>query len=467
VTSQPSAAWDAVRDSSASGTRARAIEIAAALALFGVVTGLAASTQRVTIVRFWDSDHYYWMTYAFAKNMPVVAGTPYVYRIGLPWLVSFSGDPTRFDAVYRVVNLAAAGLATVLLAVWLRGYVRSTALRLLLVALFVTEWHGPARFVHYYPMYVDPPMFALLVAGLLAIDGMRRSDSTVAVLVLAATTFVGTMVREVMVIVPIAALCVVDGRGYSVWRRLRSGEVRAALALLPLAAWAAALLVVRSIAVPRANSPAFWESVLDSVQKKHLFAWVLAWFFTFGPVIALLAYDWRRVVQFLTSRRDLGIYLAFFAAVSYLGGTDTERLLFWAMPVVYVLIGRAIEAQPRLFDSAALLAVLVGAQAISARIFWPIPNPGTNVAEFAAMTSPAERVWALLNRIIVIDDFHWNLWSTYGSVPAHALTLAWDAAFVALIAIWLRHRSRALVAARPMALSPTPGVSERAAVHQP
>jgi hypothetical protein len=183
--------------------------------------------------------------------------------------------------------------------------------------------------------------------------------------------------------------------------------------------------------------------VLENVQKKPLFTWVLAWFFTFGPVLAIVAYDWRRAVGFLADRRDLAVFLAFFAALSYAGGTDTERLLFWAMPVVYVLIGRAIEAEPRLFADWRVIAVLAAAQAVSARVFWPIPNPGTNVEPFTG-GSVASRVWPFINRIVVIDDFHWNLWSAFGSRPAHALTLAWDLAFVTAMAAWLARRARAL-----------------------
>src|SRR5207249_8458373 len=62
---------------------------------------------------------------------------------------------------------------TYLLIVWLRTFVESRSVRLLVVALFLAEWHGPARFVHFYPIYVDPPFMVFLLGGL-----MRSEEHT-------------------------------------------------------------------------------------------------------------------------------------------------------------------------------------------------------------------------------------------------------------------------------------------------
>jgi hypothetical protein len=56
---------------------------------------------------------------------------------------------------------------------------------------------------------------------------------------------------------------------------------------------------------------------------------------------------------------------------------DTERYLFWAMPVVYVLIGRALE-QVLPVLARPLLALLIVGQVLAERVFWAIPQPGAN-----------------------------------------------------------------------------------------
>lgn len=417
-------------------------ELLGVVAIFAWFTGLSAYMQQVTLIRFWDSDHYYWTTYYFATHQPLTAAAPYVYRIGLPWLVSFA-SPYHFGEIYREINVIAAGCSAVLLVLWLRGYLTSWVTRLVLAALFLAEWHGPARFVHYYPMYVDPPMFAFLLAGLIAVDQIRQKDSPLAWATLVLLVFVGTLVREVMVVVPIALLFARDRLGRSLVQRLREKDRAAAVVLLPLLAAAAALATTRLVTTPRADTYTFVGAALDSIRRKPLFTWCLAWFFTFGPVLAIVAFDWRRAGRTLAARLDLTVYLGLFAMLSYVGGTDTERLLLWAMPVVYLLIGQAIEASPRLFLAAPAI-VLVCAQAVSSRVFWPIPSPGTDVSPLTASGPFAARLWALIDRAIVVDDFHWNLWSAFGSRPIHALTLAWDLAFAGTMVWWLTRRSRAI-----------------------
>ena len=292
-------------------------------------------------------------------------------------------------------------------------------------------------------MYVDPPMFAFLVAGLMAIDWMRRDDSLLPVVALAALAFFGTLVREVMIVIPLALLFSRDRLGRTTVQRLRDGDRHVGLVLIPLLAAAAAVVVTRLVTTPRADSYTFLGAVLENASKKPVFTWVLAWFFTFGPVLAVVAFDWKRAGRFLAGRQDLAVYLGFFALLSYIGGTDTERLLLWAMPVVYVLIGRAIEWRPQLFLTAPLV-ILACAQAVSSRVFWPVPSPGTDVDALTTTGPRLQVLWALVNRAVVVDDFHWNLWSAFGSRPIHALTLAWDVAFVGAMVFWLKRRSRTM-----------------------
>ena len=103
----------AISESVAPGRVAPIGELFGVVAIFAFFTCVSAYTQQITLIRFWDSDHYYWTTYYFATHHPVTAAAPYVYRIGLPWLVSFA-NPYRFGEVYREINVIAAGLSAVL-----------------------------------------------------------------------------------------------------------------------------------------------------------------------------------------------------------------------------------------------------------------------------------------------------------------------------------------------------------------
>src|SRR5256885_2000094 len=66
--------------------------------------------------------------------------------------------------------------------------------------------------------------------------------------------------------------------------------------------------------------------------------------------------------------------LAVCAVLGWIGGQDTERYVFWAAPVVFVLIGRAVP-DILAIGSRSLVALLLAAQVIAERAGLPIPQP--------------------------------------------------------------------------------------------
>src|SRR6185436_8762939 len=104
-------------------------------------------------------------------------------------------------------------------------------------------------------------------------------------------------------------------------------------------------------------------------------------------------------------------YIFLFTILAIVGGHDTERYLFWAMPVVYLLVAQAMVRHRQALHNTYFAAALILAQAVSARVFWGIPSPGSAVPTLAELPGRLEKTYSILNRLIVIDDFHWNLWS--------------------------------------------------------
>src|SRR5258708_6592503 len=140
-------------------------ELAVATLLFAIVSLASWPLQKITLIRYWDSDEYYWMTYNMATGQPIRASAPWVYRIGVPWLASIRsrllrglGSPS-YPLPYPsyAINIASALAAPGLLFLWLRRSPASPAVRLVVAALSPAAGHGRARFVYFYPMYVDPP----------------------------------------------------------------------------------------------------------------------------------------------------------------------------------------------------------------------------------------------------------------------------------------------------------------------
>jgi hypothetical protein len=410
--------------------------------LFTIVSIASKYAQKITLIRYWDSDEYYWMTYTMAMHQPIRASAPWVYRVLVPWLASVPsrvlltrGYPYYVLAYpYYAINVAAAFITTILLIVWLRRFVESRVIRLIIVALFLAEWHGPARFVYFYPMYVDPPFIAFLLGGLMLIERGREDAPGSISPLLTAVCVLGTLCRESMILIPLTFIVAhnpfATRPGASHWRR----DFAALCA--PLVGSFVALAFAHAVVAPK-FAYATSEGAAAMLKQKPIFTWVLAWFITFGPaVIAVICCDARRTLRFLRDRPHLLFYLGACAVLSFFGGTDTERVLFWALPVVYVLAARAAEQHRAVLTNVALLTVLGLSQAISERVFWPIPDVLTSPTALRDIASIGGRLYSALNRALVIDDYYWNLWSFFGSRPWHALLLAYDVAFVAAIVGW-------------------------------
>lgn len=411
---------------------ARLLESAAVLIVVAAAALWSSHTQQFRVFRLWDSDEYYALAEQLATGAPVTASAPYVYRVLTPWLVARC-CPENIQQGFLIVNIVAGALGALALAAWLRRFVPDWRVRLVVTSAYVWEWHAPVRFVYYYPAYVDPLLLLFLPLGLLFVERVAERPGALNVAALIAITGAGVLAREVMVLVPATALL---HRG--LWARV---PVRMRPVVLggPILAAVAATIVAHRGTEPRV-AYSFLDAVLYHLRHKPLFSLVLTWFMTFGPVIAVVVYDWRAAAAFLRGHRHLAAYLVACAVLAYVGGHDTERYLIWAAPVVYILVGRAILHHRQALGGA-LLAVLVAAQMVSERVFWGIPDPTSSVAAFGEMPGMAARVASALNRLFVIDDFHWNLWSNFGSRPFHMLLLALYAAFSALVIVWMRSRS--------------------------
>jgi hypothetical protein len=432
------------------------IDLLLVIAAFIGISAWACGTQRPERL-YADGQKYQSMSRQFFEShVPVSVDPPFVYRIGTPWLASAMFPATRrwlprLDswaedrvgmigvAPFYLVNVAAAGAAAVLLLLYLRCFVASARVRALLVIAWIGAWHAPARFVYFYPVNVDALFLAMLFAALVIVERFRQRAPLAAALAVAPMVFAGTLVRESMVL---AAVAFAAAQGLADSRRVALSE-RILAAVVPLAAWALALLAVRRIAAP-AHPYHPWAEALSVIHEKPLFTWVLAWFFTFGPpAIALIAAASREVWKFLRTRPDLGVYLAVCGAVAFAAGSDTERILEWATPAVCVLVGQAIAARRAVLARLpALIAILAAVQIASSRLLWPIPVGVDHAQRFSEFTIGWTSLAALADKFLVIHNYYSNLWSFFGSAAVHAAILAFDVVFAAAVAFHIERMSR-------------------------
>ena len=385
------------------------------LVLFALVAGLGLAFQKPLTYhdgQGWDGVAYVQMAQQLVHHERPSAIGPFAFRLGTPALVAWL-FPNHILLGFRLVNLAACFLSVILLTLWLRRFVESPWLRLALIAAFLTQWHAPLRFTAHYAAYTDPWLFVFVLGALLRThpnppasyppasylgilpqgrEGRRSEERTKPGWVrvggyeaggfgwgLALLCFVGALFRESVVVVPLAVAIASRGRQ---WPALLAGVLGVA-ATHALAS--------------QTDGYSFARTVGQWAYNKPLPVYLHGLFIAFGPALVLPLFFGRTALAWLKQQPVLTWMLTVFLVLGWVGGSDTERIVYWAMPIVYALFGVILEkhALPKSF-----YIVLIALQLLSHRVFWTLPDfPSTvhsSLPLFTPLTSacPYPDLWS-------------------------------------------------------------------------
>jgi hypothetical protein len=361
----------------------RAIEWAWLLGTTALLWAAFAVTQPLNTINRglgYDGQQYHAMAARVLEGGRPQAPAPYVDRVGTPALAAAISIATGWSLLdsFRRINLLASAATVILLAMWLRRHVPDAVARIGVLVFFMVEPHSPLRFTFFYPVNVDPAATTWLVAGLLGVDwflarpGLARAGA-VGVLVA-----VGVAFREIVLVVAMAMTCTpaqvpspsegerVRVRGRGLFARLGTG------AWLPLVTGALAFAAVRAWSAETPSDYSLWGAVTYWLQWKTPAQMALAPLLVFGPALALPLYFARASLRTLVERPDWMAYSLIFAVGAWLGASDTERVLVFAGPVVYVLIARALALSRERGSATQFLTVLAVIQLVTSRAFLPI-----------------------------------------------------------------------------------------------
>ena len=336
--------------------------------LFVLVAALCLAFQKPLTYhdgQGWDGVSYFQMAQSIVSHERPSAIGPFAFRLGTPALVAWL-FPGNLLLGFKLINLAACLLSTALLTLWLRRFIETPWLRLALIAAYLTQWHAPLRFTAHYAAYTDPWLFVFVLGALL----LKRQ------LPLVGLCFVGALFREAIVAVPLALFLVSRGRQ---WLPLLGGILG---------------VVATHLLATQADSYSFARTVGQWAYNKPLPVYVHGLFISFGPALVLPIYFWRKAAEWLKSQPVLAWALAIFLVLGWVGGSDTERIVYWAMPIVYSLFGVILEAHalPKSF-----LITLAALQLLSHRVFQTLPDfPGTYPELWSYQASRGTQLTGLL-----------------------------------------------------------------------
>ena len=352
-----------------------AVEFWVAIAIVVAVQAISFATQEPIAVnggRGYDGSNYYEVAEQLRAGERPSGPERFVRRIGTPFLAAITGVDDLI-AAFRIVNVCAVLISTLLLVAWLRRYLDNLPLRLAVVCIYATHWLQLARFTTFYPVLVDAWSQTFCFAGLVGIAAYEREPSRGKALAISAISLAGVCFREVVLIVPLAFL-------------LARNALPRVHQWVPLALAAAALLAVNAFIVPTDAGFTASEHLLARAASRSPLTYGLGWMVAFGPALFLILFDWRKVVDFLKRHVWMFVYLLGVAAAGWAGSLESERhALNWGAPIVYLLIARAIQHHSRAVTRSGALVLLVAAQLLVGRLFWDVPQP----AEGTVAGSPA------------------------------------------------------------------------------
>ena len=380
------------------------------LVLFVLVAGLSLAFQKPLTYhdgQGWDGVAYVQMAQQLAHHERPSAIGPFAFRLGTPALVAWL-FPNHILLGFRLVNLAACLLSTILLTLWLRRFVQVPWLRLALIAAFLTQWHAPLRFTAHYAAYTDPWLFVFLLTMLLVTHPLPSGFAKGGGVVL--LCFVGALFRESVVVVPLAVAIASRGRQ---WLPLLAGILGAA---------------ATHLLASQTDGYSFARTVGQWAYNKPLPVYVHGLFIAFGPALVLPLFFWRTALAWLKQQPVLTWMLIVFLVLGWVGGSDTERIVYWAMPIVYALFGVILEkhALPKSF--CIFCIVLVALQLLSHRIFWTLPDfPSSAHSPLPLFTPPTNACQ------------YPDLWSFQASRTVQVIALTEYLLITAALWLWLRY----------------------------
>jgi len=370
---------------------------------FVLVAGLSLGFQKPLTYhdgQGWDGVSYFQIAQQLAHHQRPSAIGPFAYRLGTPCLVALL-FPQQLLLGFKVVNLVACLLSTLFLALWLRRWVQTPWIRLVLVLGFLTQWHAPLRFTAHYAAYTDPWLFVFLYPPLLswnppwpslaAREGARSEERTEGGWVRDGWVLVGALFREAVVVGPLAAFLASRGRAW-----------------LPLVAGLVGIALTHALAT-QTDSYSFVRTVGQWAYNKPLPVYLHGLFIAFGPALVLPVYFSRTAAAWLKENPTQAWTLALFLVLGWVGGSDTERIVYWAMPVVYALFGVILEkhALPKGF-----LLALAALQLLSHRVFMTLPDfPGPYPDLWSYQASRSTQVLGLAAHVVAaLGLWGWLRW---------------------------------------------------------
>jgi hypothetical protein len=421
--------------------------------IFLLVCFVYRGQQRISLHegKAWDGIFYYQMVVQIQQGAsPIVGDLPFIKRLGTPLLIAYYSKFTGLNILDSAlhINLLGTWLTVVLLLFWLNVFIKDFRIRVLLCFLFMMVWFVLGRYSFYCPLASDAWGAPWFVGGLLLIEAMRKSNE-----IKRHTAFTGYAIAFSLVVAfgnffreSNAALCLLPFFIFNPLKNLNISSSttriyhginflkktwalfftrRTVLLFIPVIfVLLTNAFIKKSIVINDPNAYSYLLAVVGWVYTKSVPEYVLGICIAFGPLILLVPFFYKQYKSLLWEREELLVLLILSLLLGFIGGSDTERIVFMSgFPVILLLIGISIRS---IFNSPQRwwLYILLVLQTISFRFFWNLPDFTEE-----KLHTPVPFFGLMSNRFPIL-----NLYSHFGDYKVNTILLLEYA--VLFIATW-------------------------------
>jgi hypothetical protein len=340
--------------------------VSAMSVVFSVAYFFTQSTWSDRAVR-WDGAAYVSMAQQIAAGKAPIADAPFVYRIGFSAIAALFSPHDPVNAM-RVISIICGTASVLLMWLWLSKFNIMSSVRVALVAAFALQYHGPLRFGIFFSTLTYSPFWVVLLLGLIILRWALAHESITPPLLAAVfgICVVGTLVRETMIIAPMAMLF------FRPTNKKTSLTYHIIVILVAFGACVVGMLITHSLTTAT-GAYSFSTTAVGYFYQKSILEVLAAVFLTFGPMLAVLAVFPRKTFDLFDEHRELIVLLCVSTGLAIIGGSNTEVFLYWSAPAILAVVGIILSERKSTLLKPLLFLPLLAAQLIAQRAFWNMP----------------------------------------------------------------------------------------------
>ncbi len=315
----------------------------------------------------WDGVEYYKTAQAFKDNIKPLAKAPFVYRIGTPYLAQLT-SPSDINFGFKSINIFANIIVLLLFYFIISYFSNNSFLKIIFPIFYIIQFLGPIRFTYYYPIHSDSIALIFLFGGIL----IQLKEIKNQYIYLSILGFVGIYFREIAII-PSLVFMLMNLKNNN-YKKIEFKNY------FPFLMVFASMFSIKLIA-SQSNTYQSYNAAFDYLYNKSIIMYIHSILIAFGPILLVLLYlKIRNKFYYDIEKKNvikLYIYLLFILA--FIGGSDTERLVYWSAPFVFGFIAFQIDKNILLNHNKFLISILILLQIYSSRIFFIIPDYPSNL----------------------------------------------------------------------------------------